>query len=94
MLTSPAASTRPRAVCICLFGLCDTLQGLVTCTSIPRPRPATGGPTRSLAGPPLEFAAGFTGYRLRRRPRKKSAGDDFRSPRPSRAAPCKPLAAY
>ena len=27
--TSPAASTRPRAVCICLFGLCGTLQGLV-----------------------------------------------------------------
>ena len=27
--TSPSASTRPRAVCICLFGLCGTLQGLV-----------------------------------------------------------------
>ena len=27
--TSPAASTRPRAVCICLSGLCGTLQGLV-----------------------------------------------------------------
>ena len=26
---SPAASTRPRAVCICLFGLCGTLKGLV-----------------------------------------------------------------
>ena len=27
--TSPSASTRPRAVCICLFGFCATLQGLV-----------------------------------------------------------------
>ena len=27
--TSPAASTQPRTVCICLFGLCGTLQGLV-----------------------------------------------------------------
>jgi hypothetical protein len=27
--TLPAASTRPRAVCICLSGLCGTLQGLV-----------------------------------------------------------------
>ena len=27
--TSPSASTRPRAVCTCLLGLCGTLQGLV-----------------------------------------------------------------
>ena len=36
----------------------------------------------------------FIGYRLCRRPLKKSAGDDFWSPWLTWAAPCKPFAAY